>query len=407
MNNLSKNEEKNVFLQISHAWREFWDSFKNVSHSRKQTWFDEVSIIVKIVLFVATISTGISYALSNHIFFAWLGEDWSWYPAITLAVVLELGTVFIGLLFCRGLIKRQTYYSAPAFGILIFTGFVFILAAKWGYKLSSEGQSQLSIMFANKQAQTDTSFVTTTIDPRLTDINDQLSKIDGSIGQQSDAQNNAYSIRWRKRVTEEGRKLANQAGNNLGSLNNTKSLLLAEKIKIESQQDSTRKAQMGFNVKTQSQWTQLFGGYMELFKIFCIAALACCMVGIENLPKEDQDDETPTRFKRHENNHRRSIGFATGKAEQEERRPIGFMQNTVKNGVATEKQSSYLVATEKYTESEIATQVKNIQAWIAKFRKDEVKLTTADRNILVRLEVINRVMADYFALVGHKEGKGA
>ena len=109
-----------------------------------------------------------------------------------------------------------------------FTGFVFFLAARWGYRLSSEGQAQLSTMFAAKQAAKDTTFVDIAENPRLMAINAQLDKINGNIDQQATAQSAAYSIKWKKRVTENGQKLADQAGNNLGTLNNTQNFLLAE-----------------------------------------------------------------------------------------------------------------------------------------------------------------------------------
>lgn len=398
MTNFSDSQQKNVFLQVSEGWRSFWQAFKGASENVEGTWYDDAARVIKLVLFFASLATGISYSFSNHIFFGWLGEDLAWYPALLLAIVLELAMVFIGFIFFRGLAKRQTWYEIPAILAVFFLGVVFFFACRWGYKLSSEGQGQLSIMFATKQAQNDTTFVNVKQDPRLVDINAQLNKIDGSIDNNTAAQKNAYSIKWKGRTTEEGQTLAKQAGKNFNALNSTKAMLLEQKLRIESEQDSIQKSQRSFNVNTQSTWSNLFGGYMEIFKIGCIAALAFCAVGLENnkdkSKTQQQNSQSPTL--QSQPTEIKRIGFAYAKNDKPQAKTD---KETVKTELqpvtTTENLKNYVV----YIDDKLKTETQLLQAWVSKLRNGVGNPETAQKGILKRLEAVNAAMTEYYSLI--------
>lgn len=397
MNYSNDSQQKNVFTQISEGWRSFWSAFKGASDDVKGTWYDDAARVIKPVLFFASVTTGVSYAFSNHIFFGWLGE-FAWYPAILLAIVLELAMVFVGFIFFHGIAKKQTWYQLPAVAVVFALGIVFFFACRWGYRLSSDGQGQLAIMYAQKQAATDTTFVNTAQNPRLAGINAQIEKIDNSIEQQSGALNNAYSIKWRKKVTEQGQKLASQANNNLAQLETTKAALIAEKMKIESSQDSTQTAQRGFNVSTQSEWSNLFGGYMEIFKIGCIAALAFCAVGVES--KKGEDDETATTLPSQGvkgQMMQKKIGFAYGSNKPQAVSNIGV--TTELQPVTTDETIKKHVV---FLSDKIKTETGLIQAWVGKIRNKQGNLETNERNILTKLEAVNAAMSEYFSLIEKK-----
>ena len=396
-------QNEHVFVQMTNALKKFVALFKSTTEKIDGCWYDDAARRILFVLAFASVATAISYTFSNHIFFAWLGEPYSWIPAAGTSLVLEFAMVFIGVLFFQSLLSRETWFEIPALLTMVFMGFVFFVACQWGLKISNEGQGQLATIFAQKAAKKDTSFVNQDIDPRLADINAQLATIDGNITASTQAQNNAYSIRWKKKVTEDGARNAKIAGNNIGVFASTKDMLLAEKLKIESNQDSIQKAQRNFVTSTQTQWTSIFGGFMEWIKIFCIAAFGFCSAGVERHKNKNKGIiKAPTLTILDKNTEGvRRIGFAYGNKPKQELQPVATNISelqpvaTDKKGVATDEEKEIIL----FMDSRIHEEGRKIQAWVNKLRNETGNKDTAKRNILNRLESINGIMNAYYKIL--------
>lgn len=261
--------EKNVFQQIA----DLFSGFFAAGEERKGTYYDDAARIIQRVIFVAAIVRIVSYTFANKVFLSWLGDPIDLYVAIGISLLLEVAIVFIGFAFAKGIARRESWYNLLPFFIVVFLGITFGFALTWGYRLSTDGQKEIAIIFSDdeKAAQKVTQ-------------NKDLANLENQLQQNTDEKQKGLNHTYRKKITWEGTVIARNAQKNEGELLKQKTMLLAAELK----KDSIKTAGDNFKKESKAKWTGVFGGYMEIISLFSILALGFCSVQIEKLDSENE-----------------------------------------------------------------------------------------------------------------------